>query len=145
MNELTRLQHFRGLVAAGAPDSPFAELLGIRLESWEAGTVWARLDVRGAKVNNPLGFLHGGVVASLSDHVMGLAMLSVLPEDEAFSTIELKVNYLRAVREDGPLRAVGRVLKLGRTLGVVESDVFDASTALVGRVLSTCIRLPARP
>ncbi|MFT3711674.1 MAG: PaaI family thioesterase [Archangium sp.] len=143
MNAMTRLEHFNALARTGAPDSPFSTLLGIRLESVEPGKVSALLDMRGSKMNNPLGFLHGGVVASLSDHVMGLALLSMLPEDEIFTTIELKVNYLRGVKKDCTLRAVGKVLKAGRTIAVVESDVFDDAGELVGRVVSTCIRLPA--
>lgn len=142
MNAMTRLDRFNALARTGAPDSPFSTMLGIRLESVEPGKVSAVLDVKGTqKHNNPLGFLHGGVIASLSDHVMGLALLSTLPDDEAFTTIELKVNYLRGVKKDGTIRAVGKVLKAGRTIAVVESDVFDDTGELIGRVVSTCLRV----
>ena len=141
MND-TRLARLSAFARSGAPDSPFSATLGIQLESVEPGRVSARLEVKGKeKHHNPLGFLHGGVVASLSDHVMGLALLSMLPDDEAFTTIELKVNYLRGVKADTTLRAVGKVLKAGRTIAVVESDVFDAAGELVGRVVSTCLRV----
>ncbi|MFO0597947.1 MAG: PaaI family thioesterase [Myxococcaceae bacterium] len=146
MNALppARLERLRQLSHDGQPDSPFSARLGIRLERVEPGTVWASLPTGGAALHNPLGILHGGVVASLSDHVMGLAMLSLLPDDEVFSTVELKVNYLRAVKSDCTLRAVGKVLKFGRSIAVVESDVFEGE-ALVARVSSTCLRMAMRP
>jgi uncharacterized protein (TIGR00369 family) len=144
MKTMTRLDRFNAFVSTGTPDSPLSEALGIRLESFAPGEVWGRLEARGAKLNNPLGVLHGGVAASLVDHVMGLAMLSMLPEDEVFTTIELKVNYLRAVKEDGPLRARGKALKVGKTIGVIEGDVYDAGGELLARAVCSCIRLPAR-
>jgi uncharacterized protein (TIGR00369 family) len=144
MKTMSRHERFSALASSGTPDSPLAQTLGIRLESFAPGEVWARIDVQPGKMNNPLGVLHGGVVASLTDHVMGLAMLSVVSEDEAFTTIELKVNYLSAVKEDGPLRARGKALKVGRTIGVIEGDVYDRAGNLIAHAVSTCMRLPAR-
>jgi uncharacterized protein (TIGR00369 family) len=144
MNAMNRHEHFNAFVSTGTPDSPMSEALGIRLESFAPGEVWARIEAKGGKLNNPLGVLHGGVAASLVDHVMGLAMLSMLSEDEVFTTIELKVNYLRAVKEDGPIRARGKALKVGKTIGVIEGDIYDAAGELLAHAICSCIRLPAR-
>ena len=64
----------------------------------------------------------------------------MLAEGETFTTIELKINFLKPIWT-GKLRAEGRVVKRGRTVGLVESDVFDIKGSLVARASSTCMTL----
>jgi uncharacterized protein (TIGR00369 family) len=71
---------------------------------------------------------------------MGMAYASTLEEDETFTTLELKINFLKPVRE-GRLMATGRVVKGGRTVGLVECDVLDDKERLVARASSTCMTL----
>jgi uncharacterized protein (TIGR00369 family) len=71
---------------------------------------------------------------------MGYAYAATLAEGETFTTVELKINFLRAVRK-GTLTAEARVVKAGRTLGYVECDVKDQSGKLVARAASTCMKL----
>jgi uncharacterized protein (TIGR00369 family) len=87
-----------------------------------------------------MGTLHGGVLCDIADAAMGLAYASALDEDESFTTLELKINFLKPVWT-GRLRALGRVVKMGRTVGLVECDVTDESGALVARASSTCLTL----
>jgi uncharacterized protein (TIGR00369 family) len=90
--------------------------------------------------HNPLGTLHGGIYCDLADAAMGYAYAATLAEGEAFTTVELKINFLRAVRK-GTLTAEARVVKAGRTLGYVECDVKDQTGKLVARAASTCMKL----
>ena len=74
--------------------------------------------------HNPMGTLHGGVYCDLADAAMGYAYAGTLGEGESFTTVELKINFFRAVRK-ATLTAEARVVKAGNTLGYVECDVKD--------------------
>jgi uncharacterized protein (TIGR00369 family) len=71
---------------------------------------------------------------------MGMAYAATLDEHETFTTLELKINFLKPVRT-GRLVATGRVVKGGRTVGLVECDVLDDKEHLVARASSTCMTL----
>jgi len=90
--------------------------------------------------HNPMGTLHGGIYCDLADAAMGFAYASTLAEGEAFTTVELKINFLRAVRK-GALTADAKVVKAGSTLGYIECDVRDEAGKLVAKVASTCMKL----
>jgi uncharacterized protein (TIGR00369 family) len=71
---------------------------------------------------------------------MGMAWASTLGEGETFTSLELKINFLKPVWS-GTLRAVGRVVKDGHTVGLLECDVLDEQDRLVARASSTCLTL----
>jgi uncharacterized protein (TIGR00369 family) len=87
-----------------------------------------------------MGTLHGGVLCDIADAAMGMAYASSLGEGETFTTLELKINFLRPVRT-ARLRAVGEVVSRGRTIGLVTCDVRDEEERLVARASSTCMML----
>ena len=87
-----------------------------------------------------MGTLHGGVYCDLADAAMGYAYAATLAEGETFTTVELKINFLRAVRQ-GRLTADAKVVKAGSALGYVECDVTDQAGKLVARAASTCMKL----
>ena len=119
--------------------APVGELIGFRIA--EAGDGRAVVVLRsGPEHFNPMGTLHGGVLCDIADAAMGYAFASTLEAGESFTTVELKINYLRPVRE-ARLRAEGRVVQRGRTLGYVECQVTDDSGKLVAKSSSTCLVL----
>jgi uncharacterized protein (TIGR00369 family) len=118
---------------------PIARLLGLVLRAIEPGRAVFELEVD-ERHHNPMGTLHGGVYCDLADAAMGYAYASTLGEGETFTTVELKINYFRPVRE-GKLTAEARVVNAGNTLGYVECDVKDARGKLVARAASTCMKL----
>jgi uncharacterized protein (TIGR00369 family) len=89
---------------------------------------------------NPMGTLHGGILCDIADAAMGIAYASNLTEGESFTTLELKINFLKPVW-NALLRATGRIVKHGRTVGMVECDVTDEKGNLVARATSTCLTL----
>src|SRR5947199_88836 len=89
---------------------------------------------------NPMGALHGGVLCDIADAAMGIAYASTLAEGETFATVELKINFLKPVWA-AKLRATGRIIKRGKTLGFVECDITDEEQSLVARASSTCMTL----
>jgi uncharacterized protein (TIGR00369 family) len=89
---------------------------------------------------NPRGSLHGGVLCDLTDAAMGLSWMQRVGEDQSFTTIELKINFLKPVW-DSRLRAIARILKGGRTLALLSCDVFDQKGSLVAYATSTVMML----
>ncbi|MBV9354217.1 MAG: PaaI family thioesterase [Chloroflexi bacterium] len=120
---------------------PIGKLLGMRLATAKPDHAQVELDVD-RRFANPMGTLHGGVLCDLADAAMGTAFAGGLAEDESFTTLELKINFLRPVW-DGRLRAQARVVQRGRTVGLVECDVLDEHERLIARASSTCLTLRA--
>lgn len=89
---------------------------------------------------NPLGTVHGGVCATLLDSVMGCAIHTTLPAGVGYTTLELKVNYIRSVAVDaGELTGVGTTIHVGRTTATAEGKVFSSDGKLVAHGSTTCI------
>ena len=89
---------------------------------------------------NPIGMVHGGFVCTLLDTVTGCAVHSTLPAGTAYTSIEIKVSYLRPVHADtGPLTAHGWVTKPGRRAAFAEGDIRDAHGRVLATASSTCL------
>ncbi len=121
------------------PPPPIARLIGFRPLSIGEGQAVFELDAD-ERHANPMGTVHGGVLCDLADAAMGMAYASTLKDGESFTTLELKINFLRPVWK-AQLRAVGRVVKAGQAVGLVECDVFDEHERLIARASSTCMTL----
>jgi len=121
------------------PFAPVAELIGFRPVSIGKGEAVIELEA-GPRHANPMGTLHGGILCDIADAAMGIAYASTLEPGESFTTLELKINYLRPVW-NARLLAIGRVVQRGRTVGLVECDVRDEEQRLVAKVSSTCLTL----
>ena len=119
--------------------SPIARLIGIILKSIEPGHAVFEMEAD-ERHHNPMGTLHGGIYCDLADLAMGYAYASTLGEGDAFTTVELKINFLGAVRK-ATLTAEAKVVKAGKTVGYVECDVKDQTGKLVARAASTCLKL----
>ncbi|MFH0822372.1 MAG: PaaI family thioesterase [Pseudomonadota bacterium] len=121
------------------PDPPIARLIGIGIVSLLPGESRLELDA-GPQHANPMGTLHGGVLCDLADLAMGAAYAGTLGPDETFTTLELKINFLRPVWTE-KLFAVGKIVSRGRTVGMVECDITDSQGRLTARATSTCMTL----
>ena len=124
---------------ANEAGAPVAKLVGFRPTSVEDGKAVFELEA-GPQHANPMGTLHGGVLCDVADAAMGVAYASTLGEGETFTTLELKINFLRPFR-NGTLTATARVVKAGRTIGLTECDVTDPEGRLIARAMSTCMTL----
>jgi uncharacterized protein (TIGR00369 family) len=130
----------RGILDGSIPPPPIARLIGFRPLSVESGRAVFELDTDLDRHANPMGTLHGGILCDLTDAAMGFAYVSMLEDGETFTTLELKINFLRPVWQTR-LTATGHVVQRGRTVGLVECDVTDAEGRLVARATSTCMTL----
>jgi uncharacterized protein (TIGR00369 family) len=122
------------------PRAGWRETIGARITEVEEGRVVVELDAD-AKHRHEGGVVQGGIITQIADAAMGMSLLTLQPDDQSNTTIELKINFLRPVVE-GRLRAVGRVVELKRTLLFSEADVVDQDGKLVARASSTCLAIP---
>lgn len=129
----------QAMLNGNAPLPPIAKLLGFKIVSLESGQVIVELDAD-ERHANPMGTLHGGILCDIADAAMGLAYASMLDEGESFTTLEFKINFLKPIWQ-ARLRAIGKVVKRGKTIGLVECDVMDEQQHLVARASSTCMTL----
>ena len=127
------------LARGEAPPPAIATLIGFSLAAIEPGRALVEFEAT-ERHANPMGTLHGGVLADIADAAMGMAYAAGLEAGETFTTLELKINFLKPVWT-GELTALGRVVKGGRTIGLLECDVVDARQALVARASSTVMTL----
>ncbi|WP_378733837.1 PaaI family thioesterase [Nocardia brasiliensis] len=119
---------------------PFiGDLLGMEVDELEHGKVVFGLRTR-PEFANPLGTTHGGICATLLDSVMGCAVHSTLEAGVGYTTLELKINYIRAVPTDGQrLTATGTTIHVGHTTATAEGRVVDEQGRLVAHATTTCV------
>jgi len=135
----TLLDQLQRVQRGERPGPPIAALIGFKLTSIHPGQAVIEFEAS-ERHANPMGTLHGGVLCDIADAAMGMAYASQLNESESFTTLELKINFLKPVW-NAKLRAAGRVVKSGRTIGLVECDIIDENKRLVARASCTCMTL----
>jgi uncharacterized protein (TIGR00369 family) len=118
---------------------PVAELIGIEVEKIEGGESLMWMDVED-RHSNPMGTVHGGILCDIADAAMGTAFFSTLEAGESFTTLELKINFLRPFWT-GRITARGRVVQRGRSVGMAECDLEDEQGRLIAKASSTCMTL----
>lgn len=126
------------------PPPPIAALLGFSLTEVADGEV--RFSATpDESVYNPIGLVHGGLVSTLLDSVVGCAVHTTLPAGVAYSSIEIKVNFLRPVHSaTGELHAHGWVTKPGRRVAFAEGDVRDGAERLLATASSSLLILASQ-
>jgi len=135
------LELLRGVMTGELPPAPISQTLDFFLAEVEPGRVVFQGNPRPA-FYNPLGSIHGGWMATLLDSCVGCAVHSMLPVGKGYTTVELKVNFVRAVMPDsGPLRAEGKIINLGGRIGTAEGRLVDASGRLYAHATTTCLIL----
>ena len=120
----------------------FPRLLGIEIDSIEPSRARLSVEVR-QELLQLQGVMHGGAIASLIDTAVAFAIISVSEPEDRFTTVEMKVNYLSAIRE-GRVVADARLIRDGRRIIVADCDVFDSQGRLAAKGLLTYIRLNER-
>ncbi len=138
----TMLERVQAMIRGEEPGPPVARLVGFRIVEVTPGRAVFEMEA-GPQHANPMGTLHGGILCDIADAAMGIAYASTLNDGESFTTLELKINFLKPVWT-ARLRAEGHIVKRGRTVGLVECDVVDEGGSLVARASSTCLTLAGK-
>ena len=138
----TGLEYLQRIISGEIPNVPIGDTLGFRVTEVESGRIvlTGRPDRRSY---NLIGSVHGGWAASILDSAMALATLSSLDEKNAFTTLDIKINYLRPITlETGEVRAEGRVIHSGRRIALCEARLTDPEGKLLAHGTGTCLILP---
>lgn len=118
---------------------PFAQLLGLEIVAASRGSATLRMPIRKELTQN-YGLLHGGAMASLIDTATAFAIVSQLSSPERFTTVDLTVNYLKAITE-GAAICQARVVRAGRRILTLSAEVHDDAGTLAAIAVSTYIWL----
>jgi len=127
------------MAGAKTNDVPVARLIGFEAKEIADGRAVVTL-AAGPQHANPMGTLHGGILCDIADAAMGMAFASTLAPQESFTTVELKINFFRPVWK-ASLKAEGKVVRRGRSMGYLECEVSDERGQLIAKAASTCLVL----
>jgi uncharacterized protein (TIGR00369 family) len=133
---------FEAIKEGCLPAPPISQALGMTLDEVELGRV-----VFGYRPvsdhYNPLGTVHGGIAATLLDSVMGCCIHTTLKAGTGYTTVEIKINYVRAMTDKtGPVRAEGKIINVGSRIATSEGRLTDASGKLLAHGTTTCLIFP---
>jgi uncharacterized protein (TIGR00369 family) len=138
------LTFLRGLMSGQFPAPPITQTLGFTLSEVDPGRAVFTGEPQ-FRHYNPIGSVHGGFAMTLLDSALACAIHTTLAKGEAYTTLEIKVNLVRPLtQETGLVRAEGRVIHRGRTLGTAEGDIKDSGGRLYAHATTTCMIFPAK-
>jgi uncharacterized protein (TIGR00369 family) len=136
---MNHLENLKKMAAGTLPEPPAAQVIGFHVTDVEVGRVVVEMDATD-RLHNPMGTLHGGILCDIADAAMGYAFASTLAEDEIFTSVDIKLNFLKPIF-NSKLRAEGRLIKKGSTVGLLECHVYDEKQSLVAHATSSCMVL----
>jgi uncharacterized protein (TIGR00369 family) len=133
------LEQMRAIVSGELPPPPMAVLMGMTVAEVEDGRA-VFVGQPGEQHFNPIGVVHGGFAATMLDSAMGCAVQTTLPAGRAYTTLEVKVNFVRAIGLDtGPVLAEATVLHRGRQVATAEARLAaQESGKLLAHGTTTC-------
>ena len=136
---LSGLEYLRKIVSGELPRPPMGALMDFGLAELEEGR--AVFTVEPAEYHyNPIGVVHGGLAATLLDSAMGCAVHSMLPAGAGYTTLEIKVNYVRALTaETGLVHCEARAVHVGGRTATAEGRVVDKDGKLYAHGTTTCL------
>ena len=135
------IEFLRAIRDRRLPAAPIAELLGFNLVEVEPGHAVFEV-TPGEQHYNPIGVVHGGLAMTLLDSAMGCAVQTKMPAGGGYTTLEAKTNLVRPITAaTGRLRAIGKVVHLGKRIATAEGRLEDAAGKLYAHASSTCIVL----
>jgi uncharacterized protein (TIGR00369 family) len=140
--ESTGLEFMSRMVAGEVPPAPIMSHFNMTLVSVDKGDAVFEA-IPDDSLYNPIGVIHGGFALTLLDSAAGCAVHTTLALGQAYTSLETKVNFLRAVTSDtGPLRAHGWVTKPGSRAAFAEADLRTLDGTLLATAQSTCLVFP---
>jgi uncharacterized protein (TIGR00369 family) len=136
---MSGLAYLQAMKRGELPAPPIMLLLNIGFQEAEAGRVV--FSVEPAEYHyNPIGMVHGGLASTLCDSAMGCAIQSTLPVGVGYTTLELKVNFVRPLTTaSGLVLCEGKVINVGGRVATAEARVADRAGKLYAHATSTCL------
>ena len=141
--DLSGLDYLRAIAGGGISPPPIAVLLGMGIVDVQPGRVAFSLEV-GEHLYNPIGSVHGGVFCVLLDSAMGCAAHSTLDRGQAYATLELKANLVKALTMNTPsVVATGQVISSGRRVITASGQITGPDGTLYAHGTTTCLVVEA--
>ena len=138
------LEFLRAIRDGRLPAPPIARLIGFDLVEVDEGHVVFEV-LPGEQHYNPIGVVHGGLAMTVLDSAMGCAVQSRTPAGTGYTTLEAKTNLVRAITsKSGKLRAIGKLVHLGKRVATAEARLVDAEGKLYAHASTTCMVLSER-
>lgn len=142
VKKISGLEFLKGIQEGRFPPPPIAHHLGFTLTEVEEGRALF-IGTPDFRVYNPIGSVHGGYIATLLDSCMSCAVHTTAPVGFGYTTVEIKVNFVRAVTDKtGLVRAEGKVINAGKRIGTSEGRLTDAQGRLLAHGTATCLIFP---
>ena len=139
MKTMSGMEIFEAIRQGALPTPPIGHLMDFTAVDFEPGRFVFQGTPRFDHYN-PLGTVHGGYAATLLDSCVGCAVHTMLPAGKGYTTLELKVNYIRAMTVNtGPVRAEGRTISVGNQTAVAEGRLTDSKGKLLAFATTTCL------
>jgi uncharacterized protein (TIGR00369 family) len=139
------LEYLQLIVNGKIANPPIAQLMNFRAAEVEHGRI-VFAGVPTVDVYNLIDTVHGGFAAAMLDSAVACAILSTLDAETSFTTLEIKINYSRAMTADtGEVRAEGKVIQVGRRVGTAEGRLTDSDGKLLAFATTTCLIVPRTP
>lgn len=137
--DLSGLDYLRAIADGRIAPPPIAALLGMSIADVQPGRVTFALEI-GEHLYNPIGSVHGGVFCALLDSAMGCAAHSVLDRGQAYATLELKANLVKALTVKTPsVVATGQVISSGRRVITASGQITGPDGTLYAHGTTTCL------
>ncbi|MFZ6771657.1 PaaI family thioesterase [Undibacterium sp. SXout7W] len=142
VKEMTGLEFLQGILNGHHPVAGIGKTMDFFPVEGEAGRIVFQ-GTPGRQHYNPMGSVHGGYFCTLLDSAVGCAVQSMLPKGMGYTTLEIKVNLIRAMNEKtGPVRAEGKVIQVGRQVGTAEGRIIDSQGKVYAHATTTCLIFP---
>ncbi len=136
---MSGLEFFKAIGRGEVPRPPIMEALEFEALEVEEGRIVFSF-IPAEYHYNPIGSVHGGVIATLCDSAMGCAVHTTLPAGAGYSSLEIKVNFVKALtRDTGRVYCEGKVIQAGGRIATAEARLVDAKGTLYSHATTTCI------
>jgi uncharacterized protein (TIGR00369 family) len=136
---MSGLEYMRAMGEGKIPMPPIVHTLDLKVVSAEKGQAIFSFEPQEFHYN-PIGAVHGGVITAILDSAMGCTLHTTLPAGTGYTTLELKVNFLRAITvKTGTLRAIGKIINAGSRTALAEAQLLDINDRLYAHAVSTCM------
>jgi len=142
LKETSGMEFLKRIWSGELPSAPIGHTMDFVPIEGEPGRVVFQ-GTPGRQHYNPIGSVHGGYFCTLLDSAVGCAIQTMLPKGTGYTTLELKVNLIRALTDKtGPVRAEGKVIQVGGRVGIAEGRIIDADGKLYAHATTTCLIFP---
>ena len=142
--DLTGLEYLQGMQKGEIPEAPAVSALDIEISEVTFGKANFEFIPQDFHYN-AVGTVHGGVISTILDTAMGCTLMTTLTKDLTFTTLELKVNFIKAVTvKTGKMIAVGKIIHAGRTTAIIEASLIDEVGKVYAHGTSTCLIMQKR-